>query len=380
MPSKKRSERSRSPRVVPSAAPAADPRKVLERMPPAVRAPLELLIAVLAAIALLLLALKRVSLGSYPTYLGKYYAMLATDPFHPTADNPVGHRILAPLVSWMIGWRGPYLLYTNLGFVLLLLAAVFLWMRRRGHGVLQAMLGTSVVAFSMTALTTLHYGGYPDALCYLLVFAAWCARRWWWLACSLFLLAMLAHESTVFLSPWLAVELARPDGERRRGWLRAGGAIAATVLAFFALRIGMEHAHPSVGYTTAFYLAPLMKDPLFWFRESAPHRWLGVAAAFNLCWLFALAAAAHLAVEGKRADAVRLLLPIVCALAQLFVAYDVTRLATLAFPSVLLGIEHLLRTDAWRARTWAPALVLGNFFVPQVNIAMGVIDRMGPPR
>jgi len=83
-------------------------------------------------------------------------------------------------------------------------------------------------------------------------------------------------------------------------------------------------------------------------------------------------------VQRKWGEAGRLLLPIGCALAQLFLAYDVTRLATLAFPSVLLGVEYLLRTDAWRARAWAPAVLAANLFVPQVNVAMGVIDRMGP--
>ena len=129
--------------------------------------------ALLFAIALVLLALRRVTLGGYPTYLGKYYAMLATDPFHPAADNPVGHRILAPLLSWLLGLRGPYLLYTDLLVVLALLAAAYLWLRGRGHGPQWAVVGASPLALSMVALTTLHYGGYPDTLTYLLVFGAW---------------------------------------------------------------------------------------------------------------------------------------------------------------------------------------------------------------
>ncbi len=372
---------SERPRAARGKSPGAHSGGPLDRLPPAIGVPLQILMPALAAAALVLVALRRVSLGGHPTYLGKYYAMLAADPFHPAADNPVGHRILAPLVSWAIGFRGQYLLFTNLLFVLALLVMVFVWLRGRGHGILACLIGTSTLALSMTALTTLHYGGYPDALCYLLVFAAWWARGRPWASCLLFLLAMLAHESAVFLTPWLALEMARRDegdpAPARRRWAGPAG-VAATVLVFLAIRLAMERAHPSVAYTAAFYLGPLASDPLHWFRESAPHRWLGVAAAFNLCWIFAFAAAAHLVSIGRRADAAVLLLPIACALAQLFVAYDVTRLATLAFPSVLLGAEHLLRTDAWRARTWAPALVLASFFVPQVNVAMGVIDRMGP--
>jgi len=319
-------------------------------MPPPVRAGVELLVAVIAGGVLMQIAALKVALGTYPTYLGKYYAMLATDPFHPAPDNPVGHRILAPLVSWAIGLRGSGLLITNLLFVLLFLAMVFYWARSRRHGMLPALFATSVMALSMPVFTTLHYGGYPDALGYLLLFGAWWALPRLWLSGALFLMATLTHESSVFLAPWLGVEAVHARrGAGARGW---GGAVAmaGAVLAFLAIRLVLERAHPSVEYTAGFYLAPLLRDPLHWFRESAPHRGLGIAAAFNLGWTFALAAAAHLAVQRKWGEAGRLLLPIGCALAQLFLAYDVTRLATLAFPSVLLGVEYLHRTDAWRAR------------------------------
>jgi hypothetical protein len=150
------------------------------------------------------------------------------------------------------------------------------------------------------------------------------------------------------------------------------------LIAFSGIRMVLEHTHPGVAYTFRFYGSPLLTDPLHWFRESAPHRWLGVAAAFNLYWVFPILAAGRLASRGLRTEAALLLLPIPCALAQLFVAYDVTRLTTLAFMSVLLGTEYLLRTNGYAARRWALPLSLVNFFIPQVNVAMGVVDRMGP--
>ena len=334
--------------------------------------------ALLFAIALVLLALRRVTLGGYPTYLGKYYAMLATDPFHPAADNPVGHRILAPLLSWLLGLRGPYLLYTDLLVVLALLAAAYLWLRGRGHAPLWAVVGASPLALSMVALTTLHYGGYPDTLTYLLVFGAWWARGRLGASCLLFLLAMLSHESAIVLAPWLLIVLAQAGAAGPRGAWRAAAGLAVTLLVFVGLRMLGERLHPGVAYTMGFYLVPLRADPLHWFRESAPHRMLGIATAFNLYWLVPVLAAARLAARGARADAALLLLPIPCALAQLFIAYDVTRMATLAFMSVLLGTEYLLRTDGFRARWWILPLSVANFFIPQLNVAMGVVDRMGP--
>lgn len=333
--------------------------------------------AFLFAIVLVLIALRRVSLGGYPTYLGKYYAMLATDPFHPAPDNPVGHRILAPLLSYLLGLRGPLILYTDLFVVLVLLAAAYLWFRGRAHTPAWAVMGASTLALSMVVLTTLRYGGYPDALLYLLVFGAWWARSRLWLSCVLFLLAMLAHESAAFLSPWLLWVLAGGGSKAPLGVLRAAGGIAATLIVFWGIHLWLERMHPSVAYTLGFYLRPLLADPLHWFRESAPHRWLGIAAAFNLYWVFPILAATRLALRGSKADAALLLLPIPCALAQLFVAYDVTRLTTLSFMSMLLGAEYLIRTNGFGARRWVLPLSLVNFFIPQVNVAMGVVDFMG---
>jgi hypothetical protein len=134
---------------------------------------------------------------------------------------------------------------------------------------------------------------------------------------------------------------------------------------------------PTAGFSGGYYLAPLLADPLHWFRESSPHRALGVFSAFNLLWVLPLLAAWHRWRVGPRARCVVLLLPIPLALAQLFVAYDVTRLATLAFAAVLLGASDLLLTNAFVARRWVPVLVAAVLLVPHLNVAMGIVDVMG---
>jgi hypothetical protein len=335
--------------------------------------------ALSVAVALVLLSLRRVSLGGHPTFLGKYYAMLASDPFHPAVDNPVGHRILAPFLSWALGLRGPYLLYTDLLAVLALLAAAYLWMRRLGHAPGWAIVAASTLAFTMVTLTTLHYGGYPDAMTYLFVLLAWISRGRWWAGGLWYFAALLCHESAVLLAPWLLLAIATAGGEGERGrWTRATLTVVVVLALFSAFRVIDERAHPSVAYTMKFYLAPLRHDPLHWFRESAPDRLLGIGAAFNLFWAVPLLAGARMLVRRAYTDAAVLLLPIPCALAQLFIAYDTTRMATLAFMSVLLGTEYLVRTNGFAARWWLVPLAAASFFLPQVNVAMGVVDFMGP--
>ena len=359
------------------ASPKAPPGSILDRILIALERPGRVWIAIAFSVGLVWLTLQRVPLGPRPTYLGKFYAELAFSPFDPAPGNPVALRILAPLVSYLVGLRGQYILYTNLIAVIVLVAAVYLWFRASGHGPWRALVGTSTMAFSTVVLTTLHYGGYPDTFTYLFVFFSWCASALPWASCLLLLLAFLSHEAAVFLAPWLLVVLARRQAPDAGRWLRSTAWIVATVAVFMGLRWLLGRIHPGTEYSLRYYLDPLLQDPLHWFRESERYRWLGVLSAFNLFWIFPLLAAARMVRQREWAEAATLLLPIPLALAQLFVAYDVTRIATLAFMAVLLGVADLLKTNAFAARWWVPWLVVANWFIPQVNVAMGVMASMG---
>lgn len=90
---------------------------MLDRALLALERPGRIWAAALSAVALVALSLWRAPLGLYPTYLGKYYAALATDPFHPAADNPVGHRVLAPLRDDPLHWYRESTPYRGLGIV-----------------------------------------------------------------------------------------------------------------------------------------------------------------------------------------------------------------------------------------------------------------------
>lgn len=330
--------------------------------------------AAFVALALLLLAAQRVSVGLQPTHLGVSYALLSLDPLAPAPSNPVGHRVLTPLVSYLVGLRGNAILVTNAIVAGLLLAVAYAWLRREGHAPRWAVLGASTLALSMVVLTTLRYGGYCDALTYLLVLLVWIARRRFVLAAALYFMALLNHESAAFMAPWVALALASV-APRRTG--RACAAVGAALVAFGIARWIGGLLSPATEYTASFYLGPMLEDPLRWYRESAPHRLRGALAAFNLYWLLPLIAAFHAWRRGDRTAVALLLLPIPLAWAQLLLAYDVSRLMTLAFMAVLLSAEYLVRTGAYRARGWLLWLGVANWAIPQVNVAMGTVAAMG---
>ena len=63
------------------------------------------------------------------SHLGKYYAALATDPFPLDSGNACTHRILTPLVSWLLGLRGCQIVFTNLIITTLLIGGVYRYFR-----------------------------------------------------------------------------------------------------------------------------------------------------------------------------------------------------------------------------------------------------------
>ncbi len=187
---------------------------------------------------------------------------------------------------------------------------------------------------------------------------------------------MLNHESAAFMAPWLvaAIALARP---RPRRWLVAGVAVGAAVACFAGARALLARGVPGSEYTLGFYWDPLRLDPLHWYHASGPHRLLGVFSAFNLYWIMPALATVRAWRHGDRHTVVLVALPIVCAYAQLLVAYDVSRLMTAAFMSILLATEYLVRTGGCGARRWFLWLSLINWLIPQMNVAMGNAVAMG---
>src|SRR5262245_10045517 len=91
-----------------------DASKVLDRALDVLERPGRVWAAIGISLGLVWLTLLRVSLGLWPTHLGKSYADLSRNPFAPAPGNPVALRILAPLVSYLVGMRGSHILFTNL--------------------------------------------------------------------------------------------------------------------------------------------------------------------------------------------------------------------------------------------------------------------------
>ena len=352
-----------------------------------------------AGLGLLLLAGFYVCPATRPAALGKFYVLLASHPFD--ADrNVVGFRILTPLISWAVGLRGNLLLVTNLIFAAVLLGMSYRYFASRCARPGDALLAALTLTYSLVTLTTVHYGGYTDSLTYVLLLAMWWGRRHRVLFHLCFLLGLLNRESVAFLVPWFAYLTLREV----RPWWRA--ALDLTIgfgaaFGLYALFRAWNAQGQQIKYTTGFYVAPLAADPLHWVRKSLGYWWLGWFSVFKLLWVFPVAAGVAAWRAGERHLVWSMLLLTACAWAQMAIAFDSSRMLTLAFPVMVLALEYLLRPVAGEAagagpapavlgpgaepppetgvRRWAHWILLANLFVPQLFTAGTIVEQMHSP-
>ena len=130
------------------------------------------------------------------------WQLMSADPFALRGRFP--HRVLAPLLAWLLGYGGEgYLPFTHGLHVLLLATVCFVALRMRAGYVGALLVGAAVAITAPTQMYKLHWNGYTDPICYtLFLWMILAARRpgvFW----SLFLVNLTNHELAGFLLPWL---------------------------------------------------------------------------------------------------------------------------------------------------------------------------------
>ncbi len=361
-------------------------------IPPATRAgagPLERLAArlgpwwysLLAGLLVALAAALAAAPALAPTgQAGAYTAQLAADPFG-SAPNPLAPRFLTPLVSWLIGLRGERVLVLIALCCALLPAVAARWALAAGFGGGGALLAAGALGLTLVTRTSLHYGGYADVVTYLLLLLAWTRRERPAQASGLFLLALMSHERALFLLPWLWWSLWREVGRadagaaaRRRRLEALLGPLAAIAI-WLPLR-ALAMSHREVEQTAGYYLQPLRADPLSYVKMAWPWQALGFLSAFQWLWLVPVTRARHVWRAQGRAGLIAMALPIVCAGAQMFFAYDSSRLAALAFPFLLPALQSGLGEGGPFFRRWLALVLLLQVITPQVFTAAHIVEVM----
>ncbi len=307
--------------------------------------------------------------------LGALYSRMAEDPFTFIEGNYVAFRVLTPLISWVLGLRGELIVVTNLLAATALLILVYVYFRRRGFQSEDSLVVSLVLALTLPTLTTIYYGGYTDSVTYVIVFLMWWFRRNLLVFFSCLFLGLLNRESIVFLLPWftfLQLSLARSKFR----WV--GRAVIGYVIVFglfYVYRQWMSQ-FGEVPFTTMYYLGPILDDPLHWFKRSYPESWIGVFSVFKVLWIVPVAAGVAMWCEGDRRQLLGIVLLFLCVYAQLAIAFDSSRMITLAFMVMPVSLAYLFQHEQYQVRRWIVPLIIFNLFVPQLYTAAHIIEFM----
>jgi len=327
--------------------------------------------ALIIATLLLLLGALYVRPAVEPVSHGVYYAELSKAPFDPNG-NPEAYRILTPLIAYLTGLRGNRILILNLILTWALLAIIYRHYRTHERSAFPSLMRAAMLAFSMPTLFTIHINGYTDAASFLLLFLLFVNGERALLSGALLLLAMLNHESVLFLAPFLLLLQAKAGVPLRRSLpiLIVSLALYGVIRLMLSLQVVVEY---SIGY----YLQPLLRDPFYWIKKASQAYYLGFCTAFKLFWLIPLAAVILLWQERRYRDMLLIVSPIVLSMGQAFLAIDTSRMLSMAFPAILLGIETLEeRFEAARLEPALLGLCGANLLAPQIYVAGNAIYTM----
>ncbi|UCD62938.1 MAG: hypothetical protein JSW34_09265 [Candidatus Zixiibacteriota bacterium] len=333
------------------------------------------LFSVLVAFVLMIAGAVYVRPAVEPVVHGINYALLSRNPFDFAQGNQMGFRLLTPVISYLIGLRGDLIIVTNLLMATAFLAMALAYFRRNAPRPADALLAATTFAFSLVTLTTIYYGGYCDSLTYLLIFLAWWFRANRPVFYLLILLGMTNHESVAFLIPWF-IFISYQVYPRKLYWLLDTVIGFTVTLGLYFLYRELITREQQIRFSITYYFRPMAQNPWYWFYRSSGYKLLGFFTVFKLYWLFVIVAVTSMCKCRQWRQLVSIALILACAWAQMFFAFDSSRMLTLSFPVMVISLLHLLRHNPYRFRSWAGVVVIANFFVPQLYVGGKIVDKM----
>lgn len=330
-----------------------------------------------AILSFILLVLACIYVRPGTNYIGHgvNFEELSRHPFGPYDITTVGYRIMTPLIAFLLGLRGKPFIILNLVFAAINIGLIYYWFRSRLDRPGDALLAALTITFSCVILVTIFYAGFCDALTYLSIFLLWWFRSRPVYFYPIFMIGVLNHESVLFLIPgFIFFKLVESD----KRWKTLLELVIGfgLVLSFYGWFRGWIDSRVRIELGYKYYLKPLLDDPLVWVKRAFTHWPIGWFSVFKLLWIFPMAAAVSLWQRGDRNTVIGMLLFFGGAAAQLIIAYDTTRMLTLSYLVMIIALEHLLRTNAFEFRRWAPWIFLFNLLIPQLYTAAQIIEIM----
>jgi len=330
--------------------------------------------AIALAIVLMIIAAIYVRPAIRTVAMGNSYAALSSDPLGHD-NNPVGYRILTPLISYLMGLRGQFIIITNLFFATVLLVLSYCYYRSLEFEPFDAILGTSILTFSLVTMTTIYYGGYCDSLTYIIVFLMYWCRTRPLVVSFLLLLGLLNRESIIMLMPWYLYIALLESGNKKKTLVLYGVGIAAVLSVYWGYREWVSSLK-EVYFDMDYYFDPLKTDLLKYFKKSFGYQALGLFTVFKAFWFLVLVTVFYWWKTRQWHQLISIAILVGVTWLQMLIAWDSSRMMTLCFPIMIISVTYLKQTNCLDFRSWAWYLVVSNFFVPQLYTSGNIIEKM----
>jgi len=268
---------------------------------------------------------------------GNEFTLLSEGPFNFEQSNDLRFRILSPLLGYLLFFRGALFKYFMLIVLALFLGMIYYYFRKKGLRPTESTGMQLILAFSTLTFYQLYFPAYTDPTTFLLTLLFMMVFRRPVLSTLLLSLLLFNHEHSIFLFPFFFLLMV--DGNYRFGNLfRIVMRMIISLLPYLAYRYFIMK-HQAVDYTLAYYFND---SSLAWTREHVlPNLASGVFQSFRLAWILPLMAII-IDLKEKRYNEILLLISVLFfVMLQFFIAYDISRLAGLCFPAIVLSAIRL---------------------------------------
>lgn len=296
--------------------------------------------------------------------MGTEYAKRTFNPFDQKADV-YNKRLLMPALAHILFFRGywPYYILSML-LTIIFIALLYLWCKENAPLKIWQLLSVCTSSF---VIYSFQFPGYPDILLSILLLLAMSACFDQKARFSLLILALLTHESSVFIAPFLALRYLEKNTFRL---------YCAAIILYALVWLG------SYGFNPHGILAGQKvggKSGLEWVTSAFSSELAGIAISWKALWLLPVLALWHSVRQEKYNDGLFIVGAIAAGIMVTFIGVDTSRLVGIAFPGILLSLKVINDNRKIISSHALSALFVINIIIPSfyVGLNTGIILRPG---
>lgn len=295
--------------------------------------------------------------------MGAQYALLSVSPFE-ASQGWYHNRLLMPAVAHFLLFRGFFFFFgLSLLFTMSLVYLTNLWLQKN-----EVRLSTwQVVSLCTSSFVVFQFQvpGYPDVIVHLLLLATVTFRLTDFSKVALLVLALLAHESSIFISGILCLFILRP-----RYWL----SFYVIVLLYYAVWLG-SYGFDVPAALQSHHVAG--QSGFAWFASNTATAVIGIGFAYKLLWACIGTAIVASIYQRRWKPGLLMVLLILASLSMAFLAVDTSRMVGWSFIALLFAVREL--SEGARSRKLLVAALAANLLIPSAYVTLnaGVVLRPG---